>query len=1328
MQFQSSDLRPIAFASRATSDVEQRYAATKLELMAVHEFVLKFKTYTLGRRFVLLTDHQALQWLQDGYQSPEDMIARWITELSPYDAAIIYHRGVDNTAADALSRIRYALPGDLLTAPDAFLRHGRVVPVVQDEAVQVGSVDTVPSSPLDARGCLSALHEATHRFVAALNTDAIQVPCLNWAAEQLLDPAIALVRRALLESPAQIANLNNQSLDVKRLWLRRSELVLKDGILLHQFTPADKQHVEQRVVVPANWRCTLTLAVHGSRALAHRGASLTLAHLARTYWWPGMETDIRTFLRSCSTCQHVKSAPTNMTAPLCPIPACKPFERVSIDLMGPMAPSRGYRYILVLVDAFSRWVEAVPLCNKSAETVALAILRTWIARFGVMQSLHSDNGLEFENAIIHNICEWTGVTKTHTTPYHPQGNGAVERMNRTLREMLTCLCKDFRTTWSDELPFALWAVRSCISRATGHSPFHVLFGRPMAMPFDYATHDTSGDTPVPLYNDYVVKLISHLQKLHARIKESISTDQLKMTLQHDKDSLDRSFSPGELVLVREQHPPSDLAPGEKFYERWRGPYEVLVAFKPTTYALRHRSDGTEMTAHLDIIKAFHQPPTTFDDVISPQFPDIDDSGALAATPDSRTPDLPAPDPVRPTSDSLVKAGPPASDAQADRTDSSHTLSLRETANENPNGESAVLCPTNGEEAFNGKRKRGRPRKVRPLQPMKPTRSSSRLRTAAEDDTPDRDIESVEMFSRSLFRKDQNRNPSPVRPPSQPPQPRRRPDDDSGPSRPDTRVPLQRVSTPAAPFRAPYVPPELPKPQRIAVPKTNSGESQPWARGYKERMAAQLPGYPPAYGFNRFVGDVEPNIPPHLMMLWMRRLRQSILQLQYSIIDLVGDALPIESCRAGRHATPVRIVCPNLHTMLRVWLRFFEDTSTPDRFDSPVHFAPESLADKRVYDGLSHLLKSDAFNQCGLDIVDLGVWTDLSNLHHRVREALTLAAKTYRHSSARLRVIPGYGDWFNVRTYGKFRVEPEWPYRPIAHDDSPELSLLSSDAADPDTAGSSTEQAAAAPAPPTRARSRAPPRPAVKARSAPASRTTASVAAAAYEATSSNARSQPRAPSRPTKRSAKARLATTTSTDQSSEDDDLRPSPPQPPTKTVRRLTIRLPAIPRLSFSAIEQPPSPVRIVRRKRSTAGRMAGRANDLERSGPRRRRVGPGPAAGPRHGRPEIDDAPAPAPGDRDRAAPGAPGPGKPRRDLGPGGLDASPRGPGERPGASGGRRTPSRTASATPGDHPEAAPPEVHADATTCRRPDAPGARADRLRGGSRSPRSPGGRPQG
>jgi transposase InsO family protein len=146
------------------------------------------------------------------------------------------------------------------------------------------------------------------------------------------------------------------------------------------------------------------------------------------------------------------------------------FERVHMDSIGPMANSHGCTYVLVIIDAFSRWIEAIPLTNKRAETVAWALLTTWICRYGWMNILHSDNGTEFVNQVMNNICDWLGIIRTTTTAYHSQGNGMCERANRSLKQALTCLLLEHGTGWYKALSFALWSMRRAIHRVAGYSP------------------------------------------------------------------------------------------------------------------------------------------------------------------------------------------------------------------------------------------------------------------------------------------------------------------------------------------------------------------------------------------------------------------------------------------------------------------------------------------------------------------------------------------------------------------------------------------------------------------------------------------------------------------------------------------------------------------------------------------------------------------------------------------------------------------------------------------------------------------------------------------
>ena len=125
-------------------------------------------------------------------------------------------------------------------------------------------------------------------------------------------------------------------------------------------------------------------------------------------------------------------------APLGTVRAGSPMQICAVDIMGPLPKSKnGNRYILVLGDYFTRWMEAYAIPNQEASTVAQKLVDEYFCRFSVPEQLHSDQGRQFESSLIAEICRILQIQKTRTTPYHPQSDGMVERFNRTLLNMLS---------------------------------------------------------------------------------------------------------------------------------------------------------------------------------------------------------------------------------------------------------------------------------------------------------------------------------------------------------------------------------------------------------------------------------------------------------------------------------------------------------------------------------------------------------------------------------------------------------------------------------------------------------------------------------------------------------------------------------------------------------------------------------------------------------------------------------------------------------------------------------------------------------------------------
>jgi hypothetical protein len=235
-----------------------------------------------------------------------------------------------------------------------------------------------------------------------------------------------------------------------------------------------------RPVVPKGWTKRIFDSIHG---LCHSGCRPTQKAVASRFVWHGLNKDVRLWCKQCPDCQASKIQ-NHVRSPLVTRdPPDGRFCSLHVDLVGPLPESEGMRYLFTVVDRFTRWPEAIPLPDSTAESCARALIRHWISRFGVPDDVTSDRGPQFTSHLWAELSKLFGIKSNTTTAYHPQANGMVERLHRQLKSAIKARLTG--STWMDELPVVLLGLRSAWREDPDCSPAELVYGCTLHLPGEF---------------------------------------------------------------------------------------------------------------------------------------------------------------------------------------------------------------------------------------------------------------------------------------------------------------------------------------------------------------------------------------------------------------------------------------------------------------------------------------------------------------------------------------------------------------------------------------------------------------------------------------------------------------------------------------------------------------------------------------------------------------------------------------------------------------------------------------------------------------------------
>ena len=196
-----------------------------------------------------------------------------------------------------------------------------------------------------------------------------------------------------------------------------------------------------------------------------------------------MQKDVAEYVRKCEQCEKHAPLIHQPTGHLNLISSPWPFAQWGLDILGPFPRvTSNRRFVLVVVDYFTKWAEAEALANIRDVDVKKFVWKNIITKFGVSNSLISNNDLQFDSQAFCEFYSDLGIRNRYSSPAYPQGNGQAEAVNKVIVNGLKRRQEGAKVNWAEELPNVLWAYRTTPRRSTGKTPFSLTYGTEAVIP------------------------------------------------------------------------------------------------------------------------------------------------------------------------------------------------------------------------------------------------------------------------------------------------------------------------------------------------------------------------------------------------------------------------------------------------------------------------------------------------------------------------------------------------------------------------------------------------------------------------------------------------------------------------------------------------------------------------------------------------------------------------------------------------------------------------------------------------------------------------------